>query len=360
MNANSDKVMPCLKIRWSHAIPLVAMLILSSCTTLLQKQTVSPLTVAFTGDTGYDEADTPEIDTGFEEVMELVKSEDADLLVILGDFTYEEDIDKADVYFRNINRVLGEDFPILGTDGNHDTWSHYEQYFQERMERMGLDGDLIDEDTFAVTYGGIDWILLGNHPFPGFLQKELRASENPWKVCGWHRVMNDMNAGGKGDEMGWEVYQACQNAGAIIATAHEHSYSRTMTLTDLGNSAGGHGATGDPNIMEVAPGRTFVFVSGMGGRPARDYHCDVHEDDTWWSTIYTSNYYLNNGEEVVKDCSEDAEVVENYSPGVLFVTFNAGGDPTRADAYFKNVHGEVIDEFTIIRGGGEVMAGGSR
>ena len=149
--------------------------------------------------------------------------------------------------------------------------------------------------------------------------------------------------------MGWGVYQVCQDAGAIIATAHEHSYSRTLTLTDLGNRENGHGATGEPDEVLVGPGRTFVFVSGLGGRPGRDYHCDLHHGDTWWSTIYTNNYFLKNGEPVVKSCVEDDEAVENFTHGVLFITFNAGGNPDRAEAYFKNVDGEIIDEFSITK-----------
>lgn len=336
---------------WLSPLSLLfaASLLLPSCVSFPLQPAATPLKVAITGDTGYDEDDTPEIDTGFERVLELIKAEDADLMVILGDFSYEEEIDVADVYFSNINRVLGEDFPILASDGNHDDWSHYEPYFKERMERMGLDGDVIAEDKYSVVYQDIKWVLLGEQSHPEFVKEELVNDDHNWKICGWHRVMNDMNAGGKGDEMGWEVYRTCQDEGAIIATAHEHSYSRTLTLTDIGNTAAGHGATGEPDLMEVGPGRTFVFVSGLGGRPARDYHCDLHDDDTWWSTIYTSNYYLRNGEQVAKSCVEDDEVVEGYTSGVLFITFNAGGDPDKADAYFKNVNGEVIDEFTITK-----------
>jgi hypothetical protein len=85
----------------------------------------------------------------------------------------------------------------------------------------------------------------------------------------------------------------------------------------------------------------------------RDYECAEHDDDTWWATVYTSNYYLKTGTLVAKRCAEDSEdaeaVVQGYTYGALFITFNAGGDPTRAEAYFKTIHGEVIDRFSIIK-----------
>lgn len=344
------KIMRYNKV-WTSFIPFIMMasLVLSSCIPQLQQHAAAPVKIAFIGDTGYDENDTPEIDSGFEKVLSLVKAEDADLLVILGDFSYEEELNVSDVYFNNINRVLGEDFPILAAHGNHDPWEHYEPYFKEKMNRMGLDGEVINKEKYSVEYRNIKWVLLGLKGQPDFVRQEFEDDEHPWKICGWHRNQRDMQAGGKRDEVGWETYQECQNAGAIIATAHEHSYSRTMTLTDLGNRESAHGATGEHDVVQVSPGRTFVFVSGLGGRSTRDFSCEYHDDATWWSTVFTSNYYLKNGEVIAKDCTPDAEIVEGYTFGATFITLNAGGDPNRGYGYFKTIENEVIDEFTITK-----------
>ena len=35
--------------------------------------------------------------------------------------------------------------------------------------------------------------------------------------------------------------------------------------------------------------------------------------------------------------------------GALFMTFHVDGNPRKATAYFKNVSGQVIDEFTVMR-----------
>ena len=248
------------------AIPLVV-----SCAQLPVRSGAQPFKVAFIGDTGYDPQDTPELDSDFERVLDLVRSEEAQLLAIAGDFSYEEEADVARVYFDNINRILGESFPVLGADGNHDDWSHYQPFFQERLERMGLPRTLISGDEYGLRFGGIQWVILGERGNAAFVRTQFASHDDAWRVCMWHMNMHDMQTGGKEDEMDWATYRACQDAGAIIATGHEHSYARTVTLTDLGNGEAGHGATGTPDRLEVGPGRTFVFVSGLGGESLRDY-----------------------------------------------------------------------------------------
>ena len=66
--------------------------------------------------------------------------------------------------------------------------------------------------------------------------------------------MDDMQIGSQGDRTGWEVYNACKNGGAIIATGHEHSYHRTKTLIDIENQ----NLNIDFNIFLY---RCFLFVS---------------------------------------------------------------------------------------------------
>ena len=78
------------------------------------------------------------------------------------------------------------------------------------------------------------------------------------------------------------------------------------------------------------------------------------DDDTWWATVYTRNYYLRGGTTVAKHCAagtpEYETAVPGYTYGALFITFNAGGDPGRAEAYFKTIDGEIIDRFSIVKG----------
>jgi hypothetical protein len=171
----------------------------------------------------------------------------------------------------------------------------------------------------------------------GFIRSALAADNSVWTVCNWHKNQNDMQVGGKGDEVGWNAYRECMNGGAIVATGHEHSYSRTLTLTNVGNRTAGHGAVGAHALVELAAGRNFVFVSGLAGVGIRDYEAAGHDDDTWWSSYYTSNRWLKNG----------AAMSGTATYGALFVRFNVDGDPKRARAYFKDVNGRLADEFTI-------------
>jgi hypothetical protein len=161
------------------------------------------------------------------------------------------------------------------------------------------------------------------------------ASDAVWRVCAWHKNQEDMNTGNKGDEVGWGAYQACQQGGAIIMSGHEHSYARTMTVTDLGG-ASDHGAVGDPAVGQVGPGSTFVVVSGLGGRAIRGWDSD-HDDDTWWASYLNGDTHLVNGE--VGDADGDY--------GVTFIDFHVDGDPRKARGYFKTISGEVTDEWVI-------------
>jgi hypothetical protein len=145
-----------------------------------------------------------------------------------------------------------------------------------------------------------------------------------------------MQVGGKSDEMGWGVYEACRQQGAIIQTGHEHSYSRTKTLTNITAQTVDPACSG-ANSLCVGAGRTFVNVVGLGGNSVRDqlrclpatppYGCNGE-----WASLYT-NQQLNG-------------TPASSAYGVQFITFNAGA-PKVATGYFKNIAGQTIDTFTI-------------
>ncbi|MGH7455887.1 MAG: hypothetical protein ACRENG_31310, partial [bacterium] len=157
---------------------------------------------------------------------------------------------------------------------------------------------------------------------------KLAEDHSIWSISSWHKNMRRMQAGGKDDGTGWGVYEESRKGGAIIATAHEHSYSRTHLLSSCQNQT--VASTSDTlALSEDAPatradeGKTFVFVSGLGGKSVRNQ--ELAGD--WWASIYTSN--------------QDA----NY--GALFGIFNYEGREGLAKFYFKNIEGVVIDEFYV-------------
>lgn len=296
------------------------------------------LLVALVGDQGTGK--------GTKAVYKLVLDEKADFMILLGDFDYG---DNPDGWAAEMNGAIGDSYPVFGVIGNHDAkkWSAYQAKLQERLAKIPgatCTGDLGVQSSCH--YRGLHFILSGlgtkgsDASHEQFLADTLAADESLWSVCAWHKNMRDLQAGDKPDEITWKALQACQNNGAIVAMGHEHSYARTRTLTDLGNAAGGHGAVGMPELLEVGAGRTFTVCSGLGGKSIRAYEPSLHDDDTWWATLYTSNYHRRN----------DAEIKPFTSDyGVLFMRFHVDGDPTHAHGYFKNVQGEVIDEFDVTR-----------
>ena len=283
--------------------------------------------VAFIGDQG--------LNSNSIAVLNLIKDEGAQMVLHQGDFDYEDDPDAWD---KMISNVLGDDFPYFGTVGFHDKlkWNEYQKKLDDRLRKnpdVNCIGDLGVKSSCI--YKGLYFIqvspgLIGTG-HSSFIENQLNNNDHIWRVCSWAKVMHDMQLGQKEDTAGWEVYENCKNGGAIIATGHEHSYHRTKTLIDIENQIVDP-EWSDPDKLRVQEGSTFVFISGIGGHSIRDqdrclptsypYGCNGE-----WASVYTSD--------------------QNADFGAMFCTFNAGGNPNKADCYFKNIQGKIIDKFTI-------------
>ncbi len=299
------------------------------------------LTVAFMGDEGL----------GLEalRVLEFL-SQEVDLIVWLGDLDY---LNSPPFWKTQVEVGLGdEDFPWLVAAGNHDTpggspevWEGYAAIIDDHIAAMP---DAVCEGETGInqscTYRGLRIVLSGvgtkgeNHE--QFLEDTLVADDHIWRVCAWHKNQRDMQVGTKSDEVGWDAYRVCQDGAAIVATGHEHSYARTVTLTDVGNDQAGHGAFGQADTMLVSEGSNFVFVSGTAGQAFRNYDAITHDDDTWWASWYAANSYMRNGEML--------PLVGGAKHGAMIITFNVDGDPYRAHGEYVTYEGEVIDSFDVI------------
>ena len=320
------------------------------------------LKIAFIGDTG---SLNPGQD--FEKVLQLIKTEGASAIMHQGDFDYnfnalgfftkiaDMDLDN-DGLTRNLDGSLDLDYPYLTSVGNHDieSWPStctdpdgcYATYQKQILDNSGLipDDPSLDDEMYSLEFKGLKLVFIGqttanNSIYAQYINDKLTGSQNIWKICSWHKNRNAMQVGGKSDSMGWDVYENCRQQGAIITTAHEHSYERTKTLTNMTLQ------TVDPTCSEpgalcVDPGRTFAFVSGAGGSGLlRDqerclpstypYGCSGE-----WASIYTNTQ---------TDGLDRA--------GALFIIFNVDGNPNKAHGYFKNTLGEIIDEFDIFTNG---------
>ncbi len=144
-----------------------------------------------------------------------------------------------------------------------------------------------------------------------------------WRFCNWHKNQSKMQTGDKWDEVGWGPYEACREGGAIIHTGHEHSYERTHLLSSMEHQT----VASTSNTLVVEDGKTFSFVSGLGGRSIRPD--GTSSSDSWWASKWNA--------------SNDGDV------GALICTFNVDGTLELAYCYFKDVRGRVADSFKIIR-----------
>lgn len=288
-----------------------------------------PVVVAFIGDQGYGESS--------EAVLELIKDEGADCVLHQGDFDYRG---KPKRWEKQINEVLGPEFPYFACIGNHDEKAFfgvegYQSFIAARLKRLGIKYEGDPGVRFSLTYKTLFFVfsapgLLGTDPVldASFIRDQFAASKAPWRISSWHKNQRDMQAGGKRNGTGWDVYEESRRAGAIIATGHEHSYSRTHLLARcekplVASTANSLAlAIDDPKTPEDE-GRSFVFVSGLGGQSIRVQR----RDGPWWACIFTKDQDANHG--------------------ALFGVFQTKGEALSAEFYFKTIDGRIIDRFQV-------------
>ncbi|MCH8003870.1 MAG: metallophosphoesterase [Nanoarchaeota archaeon] len=286
----------------------------------IKNKSIIPLNfkVAFIGDQGLND--------NSRNVLQLIKDEDTDMVLHQGDFDYQNDPDEWD---QQINDILGPDFPYFASIGNHDVaaWDDYQQKLEVRLNKTDAKcvGNLGVKS--ACTYKGIFLIISGagtkdlNHD--SYIREQLAKDKSIWRICSWHKNQGLMQVGHKQDEVGWEPYEECRKGGAIIATGHEHSYSRTHLMDNFKTQ----NIDSTSNILHIEKGKTFAFVSGLGGYSIRVQNDELAAND-WWATVYTSD--------------------QNASYGALFCIFNENGIKNKAHCYFKDIDGNIPDEFDIV------------
>ncbi len=276
--------------------------------------------VAFIGDQG--------VGRSARSVLELIKSEGADLLLIQGDLGYDEFA--AVEWESNLRNILGKDFPVLTVIGNHENFEYrlYKEFIEQRVDRvdeLSCQGDLGVKAT--CTFGDIQitQVAVGITEVPEidfeddyeqFLRDSFEDSSYTWRICSWHKNQTQMQIYTKEDDTGWGVYDACLDAGAFIAMGHAHTYSRTHLLNDFENPSVEH--FGDELTLE--PGKSFAFVNGLGGHDIKPQGRDPEE---WFASVYTAD--------------------QNATHGVLFCELKG----TEGECYFKDISGAVPDRFSI-------------
>jgi hypothetical protein len=257
-------------------------------------------------------------------VLQLILDEGASMVLHQGDFDYENNPDAWD---EQISSVLGPDFPYFASIGNHDVeqWPGYQAKLLERLGKIvgaRCAGDLGVKSSCS--YKGLFFILSG----PGtmgtghqdYIRDQLANDDSVWRICSWHKNHPLMQTGVSGG-VGWGPYEECRKGGAIIITGHEHSYARTHLMDNIETQS----ISSTSNILKIGKGKTFVAVSGLGGRSI----FGSSSGGPWWAAEYNSS--TNN---------------PNFK-GAFFCTFNENGVKNRAHCYFKNIVGQIQDDFYL-------------
>jgi predicted phosphodiesterase len=288
------------------------------------------LKIAFVGDT----ADG----SSYAAVISLALAEGAQAIVTAGDMTYDSD---PNGWWATTEAGVGQSYPVFLARGNHDDTS-WTGFLPEAANHLGGATRIAGphDAAYKTIFRGLDIVTIRKGDAATTITNLFGSDSHVWKVCNWHQNQNKMQVGGKGDEMGWAVYEACRQKGAIIITGHEHTYHRTKTMTNTEFQTIDPTCSGGASVC-VGPGRTIVSVVGTGGTGLRsqvrctptsatppfpslntsDPSCPI------WASIYTTNQGVNFGAQ--------------------FITFNVDGNPKKARSYFKTISGTTIDTFDI-------------
>ena len=314
----------------------------------VEPEIIEEIKVAFIANQGKDNG-----------VLELIKDQETDLVLHLGNYGHEN----ANNWVSKIKDILDTDesmIPYIGVVGAKDgNWEEYQQIF---FNRLSLTPDLmcfvVDEtligDQMACIYKNLYFVLsgVGLPPYTSgqsdFVKKNIQFDDFDqfdvvidWKMCGWHKANFDLRVGSTENNLNLaqEFYDSCREAGALVMTGFENNYARSKLLTGFDPITSAQ--EDDLSVIDLQPGNTVAFVTGLGGQGSHPYSPDDHPSTEPWSSIYTENYYLENG---------NVQEITDFDNGVLFITFNKNNNQKKAVGEFVNINGQVIDSFEISTG----------
>ena len=287
--------------------------------------------VAFLGDQGLTQ--------NSRKVLRIAKDAGAQIVLHAGDLDY---VGEPDAWEAMITEELGADFPYLVAVGNHDRddWDAYEAHQAARLPRTpGVSCEGRIGVAQVCTFRGLEVLISGvgvrgfgtKDEHATFLAEQASASTHAWTVCMWHKNQAIMQTGGKHDETGWGVYEACREGGALIHTGHEHAYSRTHLMTGFSDEP-----TFEQGPLVIQPGQTVAWVSGLAGVGVREQKREAAH----WASVWTKT--------------------QGAAPGVLLCTFAPDGRQDVARCVFRDVNGAEPDAFELSLGasGGEEQVEG--
>lgn len=290
------------------------------CTPAIAAPGADGVKIAFIGDTATS--------AKFKEVLNLIKREKADLMVVPGDTDYGGGEAKWDGLIKS---VLGDEAALIAL-GNHDySDSNKDKIVALGAARLAKNAQIKCTGAYgekmACSYRGVYLVLSSIGSGGGtaasheeYIKAQLNAAPTEhWRICTWHKNQREMQVGDKGNEVGWNAYESCREKGAIIVTAHEHSYERSFLLSNMTMRKVANPVA---SPIAVTEGTTFVIVSGLGGHSIRKQL--LHSPH--WAKIYSATQSANYG--------------------VVFGVFNA----KQAHFYMKTIDNRTIDDFIVNKG----------
>lgn len=336
------------------------------------------ITIALLGDT--------DIGDDFIEGLELTKRENPEIIMINGDFAYNNSgtttKEEVKIWDEELRRTINFDkYSVLGSIGNHDIdqddirshsgdilHRHVNNFFSYRNSSNQLkqkctggtdlsgtsDTVLLNE---VCTFGNLSVIMSGvgvtekvsKTYYENQLEQKLKKlPDNQWKLIGYHYTLTSMNRSGKiRDQNTHRFFDLIRQYGGIGVQAHTHAAMASCPIAVPFKE-------GDPvrckpdfknNVddRKISPGTGIYLDSSVSGRDVRPYTACKNEGSSNCEHLY--NYISSDGHH------EGGNAPQNIGSrdGVIFITFNKGGDPSKAYVYFKNYDGNTIFDFTITR-----------
>jgi len=278
--------------------------------------------IAFIGD--QNKGSSPEA------ILSLAASENTDLVLLQGDPGYTNN--NAEDWENDINYALGSNFPILAVRGMHENseWPEYQRLIQERIDRVGELACSGDAGVKAkCSFGNIDVVQvapslsgdagkIAENKYAEFIQSSFTGTDNRWRICSWQKPRAIAQGSPETEPFSWSVYNACLDAGAMIAMAHTDSYQRTHLLSSYPSRQ----VVNQNNDISLLPGQSFAFLSRSDAR----FIQGGTKDTDYFASIYAAD-----------------QADQTVAGGALFCSFGR----STADCYFKTIDGSVHDQFTL-------------
>lgn len=296
--------------------------------------------VAFVGDMG--------ISTSTIKNLQNIKKENAQALVILGDFDYT---DNPKFFEKMLDDNLGRDFPVLPVAGNHedkkwfgDDINTYDNFVKNKINKLQNLCNIFDIGlNYECKIGPLHIVFISPdinikqkvNKYADFISLMFTKDDNikikdknTWNICAFHKNNIDYKIEkNRQDNIDINIYDNCRKNEALILNGHDHSYARSKTVLSFKEKLFSTSTKDlDKNIIELKDDKTGLIIAGMGGKSLRD---GIGSKDITWNKTYSKDY------------------------GILFCEFPmvnmSTKKPNQARCYMQNISGENIDEFLLIK-----------